>query len=147
MPKSRRCSPGKLSLCHSPFPARSTSCFRRFALAVATSNGAVESLTFVTGEGARTHDEFDACVLAIPHEALTALVDDQLYMAESMFGSLRNLRSEPMAACTIYCHHRLAGISDRHVICRASTLGLSFVDIGQVWSESDRTVLSVVAAD
>lgn len=88
----------------------------------------------------------DNLLLAVPLEALRALLDPPLMAAAPGLSGSFYLRSRAMAGMTIYLKSRLAGIPTDHVNFVGTASETSMIDVTDLWG-LERTVLCIVVSD
>ena len=109
-------------------------------------------------DNATTVLPFDALVLAVPIEQLSALLDDGLFAATSRFrraglgappplANIRELRSAAMASLDIQFRHKIPNMPKEHITFVQSEFDLSCVDLAQLWQTGDATYINAVATD
>ena len=86
-------------------------------------------------------------ILAIPHEALGKLIDEQVYRAAPELGKVWRLRSEAMASVDLHFKKRLSHIPREHVVLLGSKYDLTFIDNSQLWPGEDTTFLNLVGSE
>lgn len=92
--------------------------------------------------------DVDRLVVAIPHHALERVLDDEAFRMSPALFNIRYLQSAAMASLNIYCKRQIPDIPREHVNLLGSQYGLSFIDVGQWWSNlAGRTVFNLIASD
>lgn len=79
-------------------------------------------------------------ILAVPPQALSRLVDAEMFKAAPELGNVRKLRSQPMASLDVYFKRRLPNVPAPITNCVGSPFRLAFLDISQLWSEGNPEV-------
>ena len=111
-----------------------------------------------SGDTGRTVLPYDALVLAVPIEQLSALLDDALFAATSRvrraglgapppLGNIRELQSAAMASLDIQFRHKIPDMPKEHITFVQSEFDLSCVDLSQLWKTGDATYINAVATD
>jgi predicted NAD/FAD-dependent oxidoreductase len=121
--------------------------FQHRLVGIDAANHRVTELRFVTPDGEYIHKEIDRLIVAIPWEKLAAILDDRMFEQAPTLFNIRYLSSVSMAALNVYLKRRIPGIPKDHVNLLGSKYGLSFIDVGQWWSQYDTTVLNLIASD
>ena len=78
----------------------------------------------------------DVFALCTPFEVTRTWLRDDLYEADSELGNMHFLEAQPMAALHLRLRRVLPELPREHVFFHGSYYALSFIDIGQNWSES-----------
>jgi|RhiMethySRZTD1v2_1073278.scaffolds.fasta_scaffold00684_8 hypothetical protein len=88
-------------------------------------------------------------ILAVPPQALSRLLDAEMFTAAPELGYVRKLRSQPMASLDVYFKRKLQNVPTPITLCLDSPFGLTFLDTSQLWSEgsSQATSLNVTMSD
>lgn len=88
-------------------------------------------------------------ILAVPPQALSRLLDAEMFKAAPALGNVRRLRSQPMASLDVYFKKRLPNIPSPITNCLDSPFRLAFLDTSQLWSEGkpEVTSLNVTVSD
>jgi uncharacterized protein with NAD-binding domain and iron-sulfur cluster len=107
----------------------------------------------VGGEEEEGETRFEALsgdvILAVPPQALSRLVDAEMFRAAPELGNVRKLRSQPMASLDVYFKRRLPNIPTPITNCLDSPFRLAFLDTSQLWSEGkpEVTYLNLTLSD
>ncbi len=107
----------------------------------------VTGLRFISDGRETTVNGFERAIFALPCERLERLIDDAVYRSAPDLSCVRGLNVRPMAALDVYLRHRIPGIPAHHVDLVNSRFSLSFLDVSQIWSGYDTTVLNLIASD
>ncbi len=110
------------------------------------------------GDVGKTVLPYDALVIAVPIEHLSALLDDALFAATSRFrraglgappplGNVRELQSAAMASLDIQFRHKIPAMPKEHITFVQSEFDLSCIDLSQLWQTGDATYINAVATD
>lgn len=92
--------------------------------------------------------DVERLVLAIPHEALARVLNDEAFRVSPALFNVKYLHSATMASLNLYFNHQIPNIPKEHVNLLGSHYGLSFIDVGQWWHNlAGRTVLNIIASD
>jgi hypothetical protein len=88
-------------------------------------------------------------ILAVPPQALSRLVDAEMFRAAPELGNVRKLRSQPMASLDVYFKRRLSNVPTPITNCLDSPFRLAFLDTSQLWSEGkpEVTYLNLTLSD
>jgi uncharacterized protein with NAD-binding domain and iron-sulfur cluster len=111
------------------------------------SGGMVSRLEFA-GEGHKNVDvSAGKVIFAVPFERLEHLLTDSVYNSAPDLFRVKGLNSRAMASLNLYLRRRVPGIPKHHVDLVGSLFSLSFIDVSQIWSGYDTTVLNLIASD
>jgi zeta-carotene desaturase len=101
------------------------------------------------GDGARFEALSGDVILAVPPQALSKLVDAEMFNTAPELGYVRKLRSQPMASLDVYFKRRLRNVPAPITLCLDSPFGLTFLDTSQLWSEGspEVTYLNLTMSD
>ena len=101
----------------------------------------------VGGEEEEGETRFEALsgdvILAVPPQALSRLLDAEMFKAAPELGHVRKLRSQPMASLDVYFKRKLQNIPAEITHCHDSPFRLAFLDTSQLWSEGNPEVTSL----
>ncbi|MFT3894415.1 MAG: FAD-dependent oxidoreductase [Anaerolineales bacterium] len=111
---------------------------------VVMQNGAVKAVTLVDG----THLSADVYALCTPFEVTRKWLHDDLFEADPELGNLHFLEAQPMAALHLRLRKELPDLPKEHVFLHGSYYALSFIEVGQLWKESDgKPYLSFISSN
>jgi Flavin containing amine oxidoreductase len=91
--------------------------------------------------------KIDQFVLAVSPEKGGGLLDDALYTAAPNLANVQYLHSQPMVALDVYLNKKIPELPKEHVNLTGAQFGLSGIDISNVWTGYDTTVLNLIASD
>jgi hypothetical protein len=101
------------------------------------------------GHGTRFEALSGDVILAVPPQALSRLVDAEMFAAAPELGNVRKLRSQPMASLDVYFKRRLPNVPTSITNCLDSPFRLAFLDTSQLWDDgsSEVTYLNLTLSD
>lgn len=106
----------------------------------------VHSLSLEGPEGS-FEEEFDHVIVAVPGERIHELVDDEVARAAPRLMDIRLLHFRPMIALHLHLKRKFPGLPKDTFNLVGSRLGITMVDISQIWEGIESTVLNVIAGN
>lgn len=122
--------------------------FHKHLVRIETEDSRVTRLYFRdTRTDVMMEKEVDQFILAIPSDKVAKLIDDELYAAAPELANIQYLHSQPMVSLDVYLRHKIPELPSEHVNLTGARFGLSLIDVSNVWSGYEKTVLNLIASD